>query len=306
MKVLIIGGSGFIGRHTVHRLNSAHIPTVVYDRHADPLKSSSICTFIRGIISDSQLINQTIRDHQITHVVHTVSTTGPASSNKNKVFDVESNIVPILNLLKSCVRNNVQRFFFLSSGGTVYGVPNSLPISENHPKNPLCSYGVTKLAIEKYIKLYKHLYDLDYTIIRPSNPYGPGQNHSSGQGLIAAIVHKMHTNEVLEVWGDGSNVRDYFHVNDLSDLLLKSLSSSVTGTFNAGSSVGTSINGLIDTIALIGGLTPNIKYCEPRKLDVPSIVLDCNSAKESFAWHPSISLECGIEDYIRWYRANFL
>jgi UDP-glucose 4-epimerase len=192
----------------------------------------------------------------------------------------------------------------MSSGGTVYGSPRAVPVDESHPNDPICSYGISKLAIEKYLFLYQQLYGLNYIALRAANPYGPGQNPYSGQGVIANFVHRMLSKQSIEIWGNGDIVRDYFHVRDLASLTKLALFSTETGVFNAGSGVGVSINQLIKILGSIIKYQTEIVYKEQRILDVPAIVLDCAAAKRKFGWQAGTSLQDGIEDYVSWYRAG--
>ena len=220
-------------------------------------------------------------------------------------YDLTSNVVQTLDLLDLCVKHNVNKILYMSSGGTVYGVPKSLPVSEIHPTDPTCSYGICKLTIEKYLALYKHLYGIKYVVLRAANPYGPGQDPLKGQGVIANYVHRMHRGLPLEVWGDGNIVRDYFHVSDLAAFTHRAILSEHCGIFNVGSGNGTSINELIDILSNELNISPEIIYKKQRKLDVPAIVLDCTSAERTFNWRVSFNMQDGIADYVEWYRTEF-
>lgn len=305
MKALILGGCGFIGRHIVQALAGQGVPMVVWDIHANPMRSTAHCTFVTGDFSDTARLDAVMTEHAITHVVHLVSTTLPKSSNENKPYDVDSNVIQTLRLLDLCVEHKVQRVLFMSSGGTVYGAPETVPVNENHPNHPLCSYGISKLAIEKYLHLYRHLHGLNYVVLRAANPYGPGQNPFSGQGVVANFVHKMYTGQQLEVWGNGDTVRDYFHVRDLADLTRRALCSEEVGVFNAGSGVGMSINHLINVLRSTLGMTVEVTYRPARGLDVPAIVLDSSAAFKTFGWRALTSLETGIREYESWYTAEY-
>jgi UDP-glucose 4-epimerase len=193
----------------------------------------------------------------------------------------------------------------MSSGGTVYGTPNYLPVDEEHCTAPICSYGISKLSIEKYLHLYKHLHGLNYIVLRAANPYGKGQNPLTGQGVIANFIHKMKLEEPIEVWGDGTVVRDYFDVRDLSIITFKALFSDESGIYNIGSGIGLTINALIEIIGGHLSATPNIIYSEGRSLDVKSIVLDCTRVKKVFSWSASIDINSGIRDYLQWYLKNY-
>lgn len=303
VKALILGGCGFIGMHLVNALRGDGTPMVVFDVNADPQQSTPNCVYIQGKFSDQALLGKVIDKHSITHIAHLISTTLPKSSNEDKPYDLSSNVIQTIHLLDLCVKHQVKKVLFMSSGGTIYGAPRCIPVAENHPNDPICSYGVSKLAIEKYLFLYRHLHGLNYIALRAANPYGVGQNPLSGQGVIANFVHKMHAQQPLEVWGDGNTVRDYFHVRDLAKLTRLALFSEVNGVFNAGSGVGVSLNELITTLRSIFSQDVEVIYKGQRGLDVPAIVLDCTAAESTFGWRAEISLRTGIEDYVKWYRS---
>ncbi len=302
MKTLILGGCGFIGRHIVSALSEAGLSSVVFDVHAQPEHSTPLCTCVAGAFSDTALLDAVMAQHGITHVVHLVSTTLPKSSNEDKAYDLDSNVIQTLRLLDLCVKHRVQRLLFMSSGGTVYGIPQQVPVNESHPNNPICSYGIGKLAIEKYLFLYQHLHGLNYVVLRAANPYGPGQNPLSGQGVVANFIHKMRTGQRLEVWGNGETVRDYFHVRDLADLARRALLSQSVGVFNAGSGLGLSINQLIGVLRQTLHVPADVAYHPARGLDVPAIVLDSSAALHTFGWRAQTDLESGIQDHDAWYR----
>ncbi len=306
VKVLILGGCGFIGRHVVDALGEDGISLVVFDINADPGLSKPGCVFVQGKFSEPTQLETVIGQHDITHVAHLVSTTLPKSSNENKPYDLSSNVIQTLHLLDICVKHQVQKILFMSSGGTIYGAPRCVPVAEDHPNDPICSYGISKLTIEKYLFLYRHLHGLNYIALRAANPYGPGQNPFSGQGVIANFVHKMHSQKPLEVWGDGSTVRDYFHARDLANLTKIALFSQENGVFNAGSGVGVSINELIKMLETVVEQPAKVIYKEQRGLDVPAIVLDCSAAERKFGWRAETSLNTGINDYVTWYRTKHL
>lgn len=304
MKTLILGGCGFIGHHMVNALTETGTPVVVFDVHAKPEQSTPMCTYVGGAFSDTAALDAVMAQHGITHVIHLVSTTLPKSSNDDKPYDVDSNVIQTLRLLDLCVKHRVQRLLFMSSGGTVYGVPQQVPVKENHPNNPICSYGIGKLAIEKYLFLYQHLHGLNYVVLRAANPYGPGQNPLSGQGVVANFIHKMRTGQRLEVWGNGETVRDYFHVRDLAHLAQRALVSQAVGVFNAGSGTGLSINQLIDVLRQTLHVPAHVAYHPARGLDVPAIVLDSSAAFSTFGWRAETGLQTGIQEYDAWYRTR--
>jgi UDP-glucose 4-epimerase len=172
MNVLILGGLGFLGINvTKGMLEASHSVTVV-DMNM-PAKGRKIdgCKYV--VCSFDKLSSISSEFDDIDVVIHLISTTLPSTSNENIEHDISSNLLNTIELLHLCVEHNVKRVVFSSSGGTVYGIPDTIPISEDHPTNPICSYGIVKLPIEKYLQLFNRLYGLDYRILRISNPYGP-------------------------------------------------------------------------------------------------------------------------------------
>ena len=158
---------------------------------------------------------------QMDMVFHLVSTTVPKTSNDDPAFDVMSNVVETIYLLEQCAKGKVKKIVFVSSGGAVYGTPAALPVPEDSPEKPESSYGITKLAIEKYLELFHRLYGLNYVILRPSNPYGERQNPDGDQGVIAVFLGKIAKGQAIDIWGDGSNVKDYVYIGDLIDGIYK-------------------------------------------------------------------------------------
>lgn len=302
MNVLVLGGYGFIGSHIIDILSKNLINTFVYDKNSKEDKNNTF--YINGDFSDLLHIEDTIVKNNITHIIHLISTTLPKNSNEDIPFDITSNVVQSIKIMDLCVKYEIKKFIFMSSGGTVYGIPQYLPMNEEHPTNPLCSYGITKLSIEKYLQIYHRLHGLNYSIIRAANPYGPRQNHLSGQGIIANFINKIEQQQALEIWGDGEIIRDYFDVRDLANLTFSVLTKDKNGIFNAGSGTGLSINEIVKLISSTTNKKPKIIYKEKRNFDIPSVILDISLTKEIFNWHPEINIRKGIEDYLYWYRKN--
>jgi len=296
-KCLILGGGGFIGSHLTEGLIEAGYDVVVFDKLNFSKKNishiKSNISVIEGDFSNEVDIIRSLKD--IDYVYHLVSTTLPASSNKNPIYDVETNLISSLRLLDESLRNNVKKVIFISSGGTVYGIPKSIPVKENHPRQPICSYGIIKRTIEDYLFMYNLLHGLDYNVFRLSNPYGERQNPLGLQGAIPVFLGKIFKNEQIDIWGDGSITRDYIYIKDAVEVLVRSLKiDSKEKVFNLGSGAGKSINQLIDVMKEVTGKNIKSKYEKARKLDVPVNVLDVDLVESVFNWKPSTDLETGI------------
>ena len=292
LNCAVLGGAGFIGTHLVRQLTQAgHVPRV-YDRSPQPIEFPRV-EYIQGAIEDIENLKQVLKGVEV--VFHLACTTHPATSNDDPAYDVESNVVSTLRLLDACVAAGVRRIVFNSSGGAVYGVPRTLPIPEDHPTEPICSYGITKLTIEKYLHLYHTLHGLEYTILRPANAYGEGQDPNRGQGAVAAFLWRVALDEPIKVWGDGSVVRDYVHVYDVARALRMAAERTLCDrVFNVGSGNGTSLNELIQLIRLVTGRDVQVHYEPSRPFDVPAVVLDTRRIREQIGWEPQIQLHDGL------------
>jgi UDP-glucose 4-epimerase len=199
----------------------------------------------------------------------------------------------------------VEKIVFMSSGGTVYGVPRSLPIDEDHPTFPISSYGIQKLTIEKYLHLAQRMHGLDYCILRGANVYGPQQRLDIAQGAVAVFLDRTLRAKPIEIWGDGSVVRDYLYVEDLAGALVKAATyQGEPRIFNVGSGIGTSLNELVSTLRAVTGAKLDVQYSGARAVDVPANVLECARARRHLGWQPQVSLAEGVRRTYEWLRAG--
>jgi UDP-glucose 4-epimerase len=234
-----------------------------------------------------------------------VCTTLPGPSNENPAYDVESNVIGTLNLLKQAVEKGVKKIIFSSSGGTVYGIPRCVPLPETHETNPVCSYGITKLAIEKYLALFHHLHNLDYTVLRLANPYGERQRIDSVQGAVAVFLGEALLRRPITIWGDGSAARDYFYISDLVDAFMAVIESDPPSKiYNIAAGRARSLNDILSVIREVTGLQPEVRYTPGRRLDVPVNCLDIQLAKNELGWQPEISWEEGIARTWAWLKKS--
>jgi len=225
-------------------------------------------------------------------VFHLVSTTKPA--NRDVLKEFETNVVPTVRLLEACASRHLRLIYF-SSGGTVYGVPRYVPIDEGHRTEPISAYGIHKLSVEKCIEYYGRTYGLDYDILRISNPYGRFQNPRASQGAMAVFMARAILGQPIEIWGDGSVIRDYIDVDDVMDACMKVLS--YRGTyriFNIGSGQGHSLQHMVYHIEREVGAKIDARYRASRIQDVPANILDSTLAKQELGWMPSVGFSDGI------------
>ena len=297
MKALILGGGGFIGSHLAAALLAEkHAVRVLERPYRDRSASGphpSGLDWREGDFGNAQDIGRALDG--VDTVFHLISTTQPQSSNDDPAFDVQSNLLPTLHLLDQLRGRDGVRLIFVSSGGTVYGVPRQTPIPETHPTDPTCSYGIVKLAIEKYLALYRMLHGLDYRILRLANPYGPGQEANRAQGVVGTFLYRVTHGEQIEVWGDGSVVRDYLYISDaVSALQCAAAYRGDARIFNIGSGRGHSVREILGAVESVTGTRATVRYTPGRKFDVPVSILDITRAQAELGWQPAISLADGL------------
>ena len=309
-NILITGGNGFIASHLVDILAaSGHKVTVldVYPRPYDSLPRG--VNFVQGTLQDIHLVRRTLEDHRIELVYHAAWANIHETALKDPVADVQTNLVASINLLSACQDTGVKRVIYLSSGGTVYGLPKHIPIPENHPTNPINAYGITTLTVEKYLHMFHHLYGLEYTILRPSVPYGPRQNPFHHQGVVTVFIYKALIQEPITIFGDGEVVRDYFYIGDLTRALETSkdlVFDPSNNTFNLGGMQPHSLNELVKKIESALDKKMLVNHEPARKFDVPHILLDTSLAQASLNWKPAVSLEEGIQRTADWLQKQII
>ncbi len=297
MKSLVLGGAGFLGSHLCEGLLEKRHEVTVFDREdIDYRNLSEVINYIdivKGNFFAAYDFDAITMNKDV--VFHLISSTTPSTSNCDMISDLQTNVNSTLRLLNSCVKNDVKKVVFFSSGGTVYGIPSIVPISEEHPTNPICSYGIHKLMIEKYLNLYKHLYGLDYTVMRISNPYGPRQSPFSGQGVISTFIYNATHGVPINIWGDGTVTRDFIYVTDVVKAALMLLEyNGDLKVFNVGSGKGYTINDIINKIEASVKAKITVNYYSARKVDVKVNVLDIGRIKNETAWENEIKLGIGI------------
>jgi len=204
-------------------------------------------------------------------------------------------------MLNAMVANKVQKIIFISSGGTVYGIPKYLPIDEQHPTDPLVSYGITKLMIEKYLRMFESLHGIQSIALRVANPYGERQRIETAQGAVGVFLHHALKDIPIEIWGDGSVTRDYIHISDVAEAFVKAVN--YTGShsvFNISSGQGISLNELIVLLENVLGKSIACRYLPARPFDVPVSVLCNQLAQEQLQWTPLTSMTNGLIRTAAW------
>ena len=302
-NILILGGFGFIGSNIIEALLNTNVfNIIVFEFKGVSSIFADRVRVYRGDFNNEEDLEEVFQNNKVDIVIHLISTTVPATSNDNIEYDITSNLIGTIRLLNIMVRYNVMKIVFLSSGGTVYGEIVEEKASEDHPTYPISSYGVVKLSIEKYLYLYHRLHNIDYLILRVSNPYGPYHN-SDKQGFINVVIRRILRGEEIVIWGDGTIVRDFIYVKDLANIIARLLEMNFYNhIINIGSGKGYSINQILEYIAEIHtGI--NIKYKPSRRYDVPRIILDTKKLNSLVNFHLT-DIRKGINLTYQWCKAN--
>jgi len=305
---LILGGGGFIGSHLCDELIKNGYEVKVFDKinfsykniehNIDKIK------IIEGDFNNEIDINNSLKNVDV--IYHLVSSTLPAMSNENPVYDVETNLVSTLKFIDEAIKQKVKKIIFISSGGTIYGIPDKIPIKENQFGNPICSYGIIKKTIEEYLFMFYKLYNLDYYVFRMSNPYGERQNPLLAQGVIPVFLNKLVNKKKIEIWGDGSVTRDYIYIKDAVKVLVKSLNYKTEDKiFNLSTGIGTDLKNLISIIEKITNVKPDVIYKDKRNIDININVLDNSLIKKVFDWNIETTLEEGIKNTYEFIKKEF-
>ncbi|MGH8050046.1 MAG: NAD-dependent epimerase/dehydratase family protein [Arenimonas sp.] len=302
MMNLIVGGGGFLGKNLAELLLSKGQTVRIFERAGYDCSQFPLHRQIEWHYGDYSLERDILPALENIDAVYLfASTTTPRTSNDDYGHDIESNLLATVSFLDIASKRGVGKIIFPSSGGTVYGIPESSPISEQHANNPICSYGINKLSIEKYLALFQRQTGLQYIILRISNPYGRYQPANSGQGVITTFLDKALRDEEIEIWGDGSVIRDYIYIDDVTRALLcASKNNSEQRIFNIGSGTGYSLNQLLSHIEQLVGKKVRKRYLQGRLLDVPKNILDIGKAKLHLEWDPRYDLDQGLEATAKW------
>jgi len=299
MKILLLGAAGFIGTNlTIELAKKTEDEITLVDRSKaffKPIVSMDLKNvhILEADLTVDMDFDSILKDQEV--VYHLVSTTVPTTSNQHISQELVSNVIFSANLFEACIRCGVKKVVFVSSGGTVYGKEVDCPLKEKTATNPISSYGVQKITIEKLLYLYRYMYGLDYRIIRLANPYGPYQRPNGVLGAVTTFTYKALKGDEITVYGDGSVVRDFIYIDDAIRAIMKIVNGeNKHRTFNLGCGYGTSIKQVLETIEKALGIRLNVSYLEGRKVDVPVNYLDISRYEKYYGALNPISLEDGI------------
>lgn len=298
-KVLIIGGSGFIGRNLAKELLLFGYKVSSFDL-TYPAEGIPNVNYIAGDFFDDITLEKITDDVDV--IIHSLSTVNPGNSNIQYMRGYEKDFIQTIKLCEKVIRKNI-KMIFISSGGTVYGNQEHQPISELANAQPINHYGNIKLCIENAIRTFNNQLHTKMLIARVSNPYGPGQDYQKGVGFIDAILKKAISGDTVEIWGDGFTQRDYIYITDVCKMLISLIDySGEEEVFNVSTNRGASQKEILDIVKGLG-LEFEVKYSKGRSVDAQKIILDNTKIKTIYT-DSIVSLEEGIKAYYEYLLEN--
>jgi len=295
--ILVIGGSGFIGQHLLKKLQCK----VFVISRSRPLYTPENAEVFRTNIDDITVLNKVLP--YCKWVFHLASDSTPGTTAMKPGLELELNLGPSLVFFEALQKYPEVNIIYLSSGGAVYGNPLNSPVKESEPLTPSSYYGACKVATEAFISALSEQSPRTAIILRPSNFYGPGQFFKQGFGVIPTIFEYQRCGQILKIWGDGENARDYLYIDDFIELCLLIIATDYsTGSYvyNVGTGVGYTLNQLCDEIEHITNIKIHREYLESRSVDVRNIVLDSKNVQFDFNWRAKTNLSLGLNNYWHW------
>ncbi len=303
MKILVTGAAGFIASQVADAfINEGHT-VFVLDNLATGFEHNinKKATFIKKDIGDKSL-SELFEKEKFDVVNHHAAQMDVRRSVADPAFDANTNILGTINLLQNCVKTGVKKFMFASTGGAVYGEQDYFPADEKHSTSPLSPYGISKLAVEKYLFFYAAQYKLNYTILRYANIYGPRQNPFGEAGVVAIFSTRLLKGEQPIINGSGEQTRDYVFVGDVVKANLLGLSDDRSDIYNIGTGKETNVNELYGMINKIVGNGQEEKHGPAAAGEQMRSVITSDKLFKRFNWRPSTPIEEGLKKTVEFFK----
>ena len=300
--ILVTGSSGFVGQHLLRRLNGSNHRIIAVDKEQPP-------TFIDEVhyhtidLSKRPIVDELIADTSPDTIFHLAAQTSVAVSSREPIQDIQDNVTASVSLIQSAVHFSIPRIVFTSTGGAMYGDSSAVPFSESTSVNPQSIYGVSKLAVEHYLRVLTYCTETAVSVVRPGNIYGPGQNHLGEAGVIAIFGARMLSEENVTIFGDGNDTRDYIYVDDVVNILMAA-GEQAPDTCLAGTGIETSTNQIFALLASAIGYGQQPIHAPARAGDVRRSALDSDKAGKVWGWTPTSSLSEGIAKTVVWLKTQ--
>ncbi|NPV06360.1 MAG: NAD-dependent epimerase/dehydratase family protein [Anaerolineae bacterium] len=295
LKILVTGGAGFIGSHVAEALSQAgHRVAVLDNLSRGKRENLSPSIPLHHMDLRDPGLEQLLADERYDVVSHHAAQIDVRLSVADPLADADVNVMGSLRLLAACVRWGVRKVIYASSGGAIYGEPRYLPTDEDHPIEPVSPYGVSKYAVELYLRQFAATHGLRYTVLRYPNVYGPRQDPLGEGGVVAIFARRMLAHETVYIYGSGEQERDFVYVGDCAQANLMALSAGDGRAYNLGTGTGVSVNSLFRIMAALTGYEQDPVYRPARPGETMRMAVDATRAERELGWRPKVALEEGI------------
>jgi UDP-glucose 4-epimerase len=311
MRLLVTGGAGFIGSHTCERLlRAGHEVCAADDLSTGKVANLAAChespnfRFTEVDVVDESF-GRLVEEWRPDTVLHLAAQMDVRRSVADPLADARVNVLGTVRTLDAVSRAGSARVVFASSGGTVYGEPEHVKVPEHAPLRPLSPYGAAKVAGETYVAAFAGLYGFAYCSLALGNVYGPRQDPHGEAGVVSIFARAMLEGDPTRIYGDGTAIRDYVHVDDVCAALQLAAEGRGDGRrLNIASGRGVSVRELHTSLAAITGAEDSPVFMPARTGELQRIVLDVGAAEQSLGWSPEIGLDDGLQDTVEWVRKS--
>lgn len=301
-RSLVTGGAGFLGRHLVSALTARGDRVLVVDTAASP--ADGAVDHVRADVRDRAAMFETSANFRPQTVFHLAAQADPRRAYADPAFDLDVNAAGTLTTAQAALSAGAERFVFVSTGGAMYGdpAPAKLPVGEDYPPAPVSPYGLSKYCAELYLGLLGRTRGLSYSIVRPGNIYGPGQDASSEVGVVTIFLDRMLAGRIPQLRGRGLPTRDYVYVNDVVAAILLAAERGLPRPYNIGSGRQTSVRQIFDELSSRLDLDIEPELVELSPGEVGYMALDCSAAAQDLGWSSRVPLSEGLDRTIAWAR----
>ena len=309
MRALITGGAGFIGSHVADGYLAEGLEVVIVDDLSRGVRENvpRRAKFYRADLRDRTAIEDIFAQEKPDLINHHAAQIDVRRAVREPVFDAECNILSSIHLLELAVQHRIKRFIYASTGGAIYGEPETLPADEQTPVLPITPYGISKHTVEHYLFLYQKLYGLPYVVLRYGNVYGPRQSPKGEAGVVAIFCQQMLQKVTPTIYGDGKKTRDYIEVHDVVRANIKALTQGGGGIFNIATGKATTdyevFTAVRDALG-VSGIEPN--YASKRPGEIDHIVLDVSKGRSGLDWRSQAEFREGIQKTAEWFKVRGL
>ncbi|MGH7781841.1 MAG: NAD-dependent epimerase/dehydratase family protein [Candidatus Binataceae bacterium] len=308
MRILVTGGAGFIGSHTVDALikEGAGEVAVLDDLSAGNREQvNPKARLYQADLRDAAAVREIVAKERPEAIYHMAAQMDVRRSVVDPAFDAQVNIVGFLNLIEAARKHSLKRVVFSSTGGAIYGEQDSFPATEEHPRRPVSPYGIAKLSTESYLFFYRVQYGIDYLALRYGNVYGPRQDPHGEAGVVAIFSGKILDGQPCAIYGDGTQTRDYVFVRDVVRANMAALSAKASGiAINIGTGIETSVNDLYSTIAAIADFPAAAEHAPARPGEQKRSVISPALAQKELGWRPLAALRDGLAETFQYFKAH--